>query len=72
MAFSDQITDRQLALLSDLSALEEAGMIEAGGNDLPIITVDDDNQVIESPGTVTARGQELLARLRRSGKTIFP
>ena len=72
MAFCKYITDRQLALLSDLSALEDAGMIWSGG-EVPVeYDVLSERDVVETPGGTTAKGQELLARFRRSGATIFP
>ena len=71
---SDQrkITDRQLALLCDLWALERAGLIEPGGE----IPVEDEfrdgNPTVEVPGTLTAKGVKTVSDFHQSGRTIFP
>lgn len=69
MPFSKKITDRQLALLCDLAALEDAGFIDPGG-DRDLVEVDQGNHVLEVPGTVTAEGHQLISEFKRSGRTI--
>lgn len=71
MPFSDEITDRQLALLSDLAALEDAGMIDKS-NETYVEEDYNGSSIVEVPVGVTAKGQALLAKFRRSGATIFP
>lgn len=71
MAFSKEISDRQLALLSDLAALEKAGMIETGhirytAEDL------DGTLFVEILSPITTKGQNLLFEFHASGKTIIP
>ena len=71
MSFNNEISNRQLALLCDLAALEEAGMIEKTN----IVYVEQDyngNDIVELSVGVTSKGQSVIANFRRSGKTIFP
>ena len=67
MAFSDKITERQLALLCDLAALQDAGFLgrpETGAE------VSEWSGGVDLPGTVTAKGQKLVQEFYASGHTI--
>ena len=71
MSFDSEISDRQLALLCDLYALENAGMIE-GTNTVYIEQDYNGSDIVELPASVTLKGRTLIDNFRRSGKTIFP
>lgn len=67
-----EITDRQLALLCDLAALEEAGLINSGYDCRVESGYDAGSLEVEVPGTLTFEGVQMVAEFKRSGKTIFP
>lgn len=69
---SDKITDRQLALLCDLAALEEAKLIHPGSEVLAHSGYDEGSTEVEVPGVTTHSGQAMVAEFKRSGRTIFP
>lgn len=69
---SKKISDRQLALLCDLAALEEAGLIEAGCEVSVEPGYDAGSLEAEVPGVVTHEGMKLVSEFKLSGRTIFP
>ena len=67
-----KITDRQLALLCDLAALEEAKLINDGYNARVECGYDAGTQEVEVPGTLTYLGVRMVSDFKRSGRTVFP
>lgn len=66
------LSDRQIALLCDLVALEDAGMIDNGTMLMVEPGYDAGSMEAESPGVVTYKGVELVQAFKKSGQTIYP
>ena len=65
-----ELTDWQLALLSDLRALEEAGMINPGNTEIVSDGYDEGSLEVDVPGTLTAQGRKVADSLRKAARTI--
>ena len=64
-----KLTDRQLSLLVDLVALEDAGMIKRD-NWAYFYNSDDCEQTIDLPPTVTDRGRETVKEIIETRKVL--
>jgi len=66
------ISDRQLALLCDLAALEAEGLINGGYDAQVTHGYDAGTQEVEVPGTLTHLGGKMVSEFKLSGRTVFP
>ena len=64
------ITDRQLALLVDLVALQDADLISGRSTELVDVGYDAGSQEVDIPPTVTDDGRRVVEAFLISGKTL--
>lgn len=65
-----ELTDRQLALLSDLHALEGAKMINPGSTEIVGGGYDEGSLEVDVPGTLTAQGRKVVDSFHKSARTV--